>query len=109
VPKQEKIALVLQGGGALDAYQASAFEALVAGGYCPEWFAGISIGAINAAIICGNPRKARHAAARILGGDDERRSSPLQSYRILGLIFVDASANLSATFAAPGSFTSRLR
>lgn len=47
-------ALVLQGGGALGAYQGGAFEALVAAGKQPNWVAGISIGAINAALIAGN-------------------------------------------------------
>ena len=47
-------ALVLQGGGALGAYQGGAFEALVASDTQPNWVAGISIGAINAALIAGN-------------------------------------------------------
>jgi NTE family protein len=47
--------LVLQGGGALGAYQAGVYETLAAGGVRPQWVAGISIGAINAAIIAGNP------------------------------------------------------
>jgi NTE family protein len=51
----ERIALVLQGGGALGAYQAGAFEALAGSGWLPDWVAGVSIGAINAAIIAGNP------------------------------------------------------
>ncbi len=49
-----KVALVLQGGGALGAYQIGAFEALDAAGFGPDWVAGISIGAFNAAIIAGN-------------------------------------------------------
>jgi NTE family protein len=52
--RPEQLVLVLQGGGALGAYQGGAYEALRSGGKEPEWFAGISIGAINAAIICGN-------------------------------------------------------
>ena len=52
-------ALVLQGGGALGAYQGGAFEALVASGTQPTWLAGISIGAINAAIIAGNAPQQR--------------------------------------------------
>ena len=48
------IALVLQGGGALGAYQAGVFEGLAEGGIEPDWVAGISIGAINAALIAGN-------------------------------------------------------
>jgi NTE family protein len=51
----ESIALLLQGGGALGAYQAGVFEALVEHGIAPTWIAGISIGAINCAIIAGNP------------------------------------------------------
>lgn len=46
--------LVLQGGGALGSYQAGVFEALDAACFCPQWVAGISIGAINGAIIAGN-------------------------------------------------------
>jgi NTE family protein len=50
----EKVVLVLQGGGALGAYQAGAYEALAEAGIEPDWVAGISIGAINGAIIAGN-------------------------------------------------------
>jgi NTE family protein len=55
----KKIALVLQGGGALGSYQAGVYEALSATDYIPHWVAGISIGAINAAIIAGNPEDQR--------------------------------------------------
>jgi NTE family protein len=51
----ECVALVLQGGGALGAYQAGVYEAFAEAGIEPDWFAGVSIGAINAAIIAGNP------------------------------------------------------
>jgi NTE family protein len=47
--------LVLQGGGALGAYQAGVYEALDRQALQPDWVAGISIGAINAALIAGNP------------------------------------------------------
>jgi NTE family protein len=47
--------LLLQGGGALGAYQAGAYEGLVETGGAPDWVVGISIGAINAALIAGNP------------------------------------------------------
>jgi NTE family protein len=52
-------ALVLQGGGALGAYQAGAYQALSEGGCEPDWVCGVSIGAINAAIIAGNEPKDR--------------------------------------------------
>jgi NTE family protein len=55
----ECIALVLQGGGALGAYQAGVYEALAEAGIFPDWVAGVSIGAINSAIIAGNPPESR--------------------------------------------------
>lgn len=53
------IALLLQGGGALGAYQAGVYERLLEAGIEPTWVAGISIGAINSAIIAGNARADR--------------------------------------------------
>ena len=50
----ECVALLLQGGGALGAYQGGVYEALAESRIHPDWVAGISIGAINAAIIDGN-------------------------------------------------------
>jgi NTE family protein len=47
--------LLLQGGGALGAYQAGAYQGLVEAGIVPDWVVGISIGGINAALIAGNP------------------------------------------------------
>src|SRR5215472_7265405 len=49
-----QVSLVFQGGGALGAYQAGVFQALLEGGIEPDWVIGISIGAINASIIAGN-------------------------------------------------------
>lgn len=54
VAAYDLVALVLQGGGALGAYQGGVFEALVEAGIEPRWFSGVSIGAINAAIMAGN-------------------------------------------------------
>ena len=58
-PAQARRVLVLQGGGALGSYQAGAYQALCRHDFEPAWIAGISIGAINAAIIAGNPREKR--------------------------------------------------
>jgi len=58
-PAFDCIALLLQGGGALGAYQAGVYEALAEAGLGPDWIAGISIGSINAAIIAGNPPESR--------------------------------------------------
>ena len=53
------VALVLQGGGALGSYQAGVVEGLAAAGIEPDWLAGISIGALNTAVIAGNPIETR--------------------------------------------------
>jgi NTE family protein len=58
-PPFECVALLLQGGGALGAYQAGVYEALAEASIHPDWVAGISIGAINSALIAGNPPGAR--------------------------------------------------
>ena len=60
----ECVALVLQGGGALGSYQGGVYEALAEIDLHPNWIAGISIGAINAAIIAGNPPKERVSQLR---------------------------------------------
>ena len=54
-PPFERIALILQGGGALGAYQAGVYQALAEANLHPDWVAGISIGAVNSALIAGNP------------------------------------------------------
>jgi NTE family protein len=60
----DRIALVLQGGGALGAYQAGVYQGLHEAGLEPDWVAGVSIGGINAAIIAGNPAERRLARLR---------------------------------------------
>src|SRR3546814_8207207 len=59
VPHYDVVALVLQGGGALGAYQAGVYEGLHEAGIRPTWLAGISIGALNAAVIAGSPESQR--------------------------------------------------
>ena len=58
-PPFERIALLLQGGGALGAYQGGVYQVLAEANLHPDWVAGISIGAVNAAIIAGNPPEKR--------------------------------------------------
>jgi NTE family protein len=60
----DSVALVLQGGGALGSYQAGVYQALAEAGIHPDWVAGISIGAINSALIAGNPPEKRVEALR---------------------------------------------
>ena len=75
-PPFDCIALLLQGGGALGAYQAGVYEALAEADLHPDWVAGISIGAINAAIIAGNaPEDRVDQAARVLGGDHRQSAA----------------------------------
>src|SRR5437867_12930645 len=63
-PPFERIALILQGGGALGSYQAGVYQALAESNLHPDWVAGISVGAINSALIAGNPPDSRVAALR---------------------------------------------
>ena len=59
--RYDRVALVLQGGGALGAYQAGVYEALAQAKCEPNWISGVSIGAINSALIAGNPPERRLA------------------------------------------------
>jgi NTE family protein len=102
--------LVLQGGGALGAYQAGVYEALADRGIAPDWVAGISIGAVNAAIIAGNAPEDRIPALRRFW----RTVSRELPYRIdehIGFArraFNEISAQYTATFGVPGFFTPRV-
>ena len=58
-PQTRQTVLVLQGGGALGAYQAGVYQALHESGMEPDWVCGVSIGAINSAVIAGNPPEKR--------------------------------------------------
>jgi len=62
--KDRQIVLVLQGGGALGAYQAGVYHALHEQGIEPDWIVGTSIGAINASLIAGNPHANRLEALK---------------------------------------------
>jgi predicted acylesterase/phospholipase RssA len=64
--KGEQTVLVLQGGGALGAYQAGVYEDIAEAGLAPDWVAGVSIGAINAVLIAGN--RPEHRLLRLRGG-----------------------------------------
>jgi NTE family protein len=105
----EKQILVLQGGGALGAYQAGAYEALAAAGLEPDWIAGISIGAINAALISGNTPENRVKNLRRFW---QRVSSGLQGASLLPgehgrSLFNETSSWLTTLFGIPGFFTPR--
>src|SRR6202007_1839321 len=112
----ECVTLLLQGGGALGAYQGGVYEALAEADIHPDWVAGISIGAINAAIIAGNPPNSRAERLRqfwthvtssapwdwlgnpfadLARGDDTRN------------LLNQMSANLAAACGAAGFFSAR--
>ena len=109
------IALLLQGGGALGAYQGGVYEGLAQANLHPDWVAGISIGAINAALIAGNAPEARVEKLRAfwdkistdpldwsfdlpvrLGGDNARRLAN------------QWHATAAALYGAPGLFGPRM-
>jgi NTE family protein len=71
----DRLALVLQGGGALGAYQAGVYEALHAAGLEPDWLAGVSIGGINAALIAGN--RPEHRLDRLRAFWDTVTAAPI--------------------------------
>lgn len=109
-PAESQRVLVLQGGGALGSYQAGAFQALCRAGFDPEWIAGISIGAINAAIIAGNEGEKRVDRLKEFW---EMVSSPVPWNPVSNgdrarSLFNETSAALIATFGVPGFFTPRI-
>src|SRR3981189_1194979 len=108
-PATAQRVLVLQGGGALGSYQAGAYQALCHHDFEPEWIAGISIGAINAAIIAGNPREKRVGRLKEFW---EMVSAPVPWNPVTSSdrgrsLFNETSAALIATFGVPGFFTPR--
>jgi NTE family protein len=108
-PAKAQPVLVLQGGGALGSYQAGAYQALCHHDFEPEWIAGISIGAINAAIIAGNERDKRVERLKEfwdLVSQPVSWSPIVQGDRARSL-FNETSAAIIATFGVPGFFTPR--
>src|SRR5260370_18821364 len=111
MPAKAQRVLVLQGGGALGSYQAGAYQALCHHDFEPEWIAGISIGAINAAIIAGNAREKRverlkefwNMVSAPVPWNPVTKSERARSY------FNQTSPALIPTFGVPGFFTPRFR
>jgi NTE family protein len=110
------VALLLQGGGALGSYQAGVYEALSEAGITPDWVAGISIGAVNAAIIAGNAPEDRVARldsfwSEISANPFSAMSGELAALAIQGDAARDLFNRLNAAFAAvagvPGFFAPR--
>ena len=114
-PPFECIALLLQGGGALGAYQAGVYQALAEANLHPDWVAGISIGGINSAIIAGNPPETRVEALRDFW--EHITPAPLWRSPILDVLYAQGDfargfanqfhAGLAAALGVPGFFSPR--
>ncbi|MBR1142843.1 patatin-like phospholipase family protein [Bradyrhizobium sp. AUGA SZCCT0431] len=107
-PKRcDRVALVLQGGGALGAYQAGVYQALHEAHIEPDWVCGVSIGAINSAIIAGNPPERRLERLQIFW--DRITSRKIWHYTPDGDIYRKArnfaSSFMTTTLGQPGFFT----
>jgi len=105
----KKVGLVLQGGGALGSYQARVYEALARSEYVPDWVAGISIGAINAAIIAGNAPEHRVQRLRNFWEDITATTKMWRSAPTGPLAAWQhrASALTTVMFGQPGFFAPR--
>ncbi len=102
--------LVLQGGGALGSYQAGVYEGMVEAGIDPDWVTGVSIGAVNAALIAGNPASRRVERLREFW-DRVSSAAPLippPAFDPLRGTFNRWSAVGAATFGVPGFFSPRV-
>jgi NTE family protein len=102
--------LVLQGGGALGAYQAGVYEGMHERGFAPNWVAGVSIGAVNGALIAGNPppkrvERLREFWDRVSSGMPLVAPAQLDPLRVA---LNRLSAATAATFGVPGFFVPRV-
>ena len=106
----EECILVLQGGGALGAYQAGVFESLSEVYREPDWVAGISIGAINAALIAGNPPNQRVARLREFWDlVSSGAVAPLVDPQLGSRDWLnEASATRAMVFGVPGFYAPRI-
>ena len=108
--KFDHTVLVLQGGGALGAYQAGVFAGLAEIGAVPDWIAGVSIGAINAALIAGNPPDRRVGRLREFWERVSGQSPfvPPASLDPIRQVFNFMSAASALTLGIPGFFAPRM-
>ncbi|MGA2891804.1 MAG: patatin-like phospholipase family protein [Xanthobacteraceae bacterium] len=106
---------MLQGGGALGSYQAGVYQALAEADLQPDWVAGISIGAINSAIIAGNPPDRRVARLREFWETISASPLGIPYFKIFELrdefnhqVVNQAQAMSILLFGAPNFFVPRL-
>ena len=108
--RYDYVVLVLQGGGALGAYQAGVFEGMTEAGYAPDWITGVSIGAINGALIAGNAPEQRIERLRAFW---DRASSGVSMASLpfssaWRRSFTHASAAFTSLLGVPGFFVPRI-
>ena len=108
-PAKAQRVLVLQGGGALGSYQAGAYQALCHFDFEPDWIAGISIGAINAAIIAGNEPSKRVGRLKefwqMVSSTAPWLPTPITKGDRERSLYNETNAAVVATFGTPGFFT----
>jgi NTE family protein len=108
--RYDRVALVLQGGGALGAYQIGVYQALAEAECEPSWISGVSIGAINSAIIAGNGPEKRLQNLETFWSTVSGRK--IWAYTPEGDIFRDfrnqTSSLMTLLFGQPGFFQPRL-
>ena len=107
--KYHRVALVLQGGGALGAYQAGVYQALCEAKCDPNWIAGVSIGAINSALIAGNAPEKRLSALETFWSTVSRPQvwMPNLEGDVFRNLRNQASAMLAMTMGQSGFFKPR--
>ncbi len=110
LPLPREVALLLQGGGALGSFQAGVYQRLDELGIDVSWVAGISIGAVNAAIIAGNPPHKRLSRLKkfwltVSGGMPNVVLPEIDHIREAAHLM---AAGTVATFGVPGMFRPRL-
>ena len=107
--RAENIALVLQGGGALGSYQGGVYEALDKFGFRPGWIAGISIGAVNGALIAGNPPERATERVREFWDLISSSVTPVPFLEeMFETAFSQTAAATTLMFGAPGFFKPRM-
>jgi NTE family protein len=108
--KFDHTVLVLQGGGALGAYQAGLYAGLSEAGVAPDWIAGVSIGAINAALIAGNApeRRVERLSQFWEGVSANTLFMPPPCMEPMRAMLNAFSAACSVTFGVPGFFSPRI-
>ena len=107
--EHDRTILALQGGGALGAYQAGAYAAMCEAGMEPDWVAGVSIGAINAALIAGNPAKLRVQRLSEFWQGVSQFSPPMlpAGFESMRPLMNRMSAASAFAFGVPGFFNPR--